>query len=353
MSTTVVTRPSSEATRRNAYWRLFGVELRRFSARAAVRWLLIGMLAVVASTVVTAYRATVPPSAAQLAQAQQSYEQQLTYLEEQGAEEVARCEDAEAAEQERTGAAIDFGCESISTPPTLDMFLPYRTTFAASAPGWLDDLATFLVMIAVIVGATFVAAEFSTGSMSMWLTFEPRRGRVFASKVAIATLATGVAVLVALAVATGVTWLVCRLNDALGTVTPEIWQDVVQRGLRAAALAAGVTAIGAALAFLLRHTAAVVAVAFAWMVVVENLLRAGLLRGLDRWTVQLNLLAWLRGGLEQQVGVSSCTMDASGLTTCDGDTLVITTAQSGLFLLGVVVVVTVAALLVFRRRDVA
>ena len=39
-----------------------------------------------------------------------------------------------------------------------------------------------LALAALVLGAGFAASEFSTGSIGTWLTFEPRRLRVYGSK---------------------------------------------------------------------------------------------------------------------------------------------------------------------------
>lgn len=332
--------------------RLSLVELRRFLARSAIRWLLVGMLGIVGVMAYGAYSDTKPPTQAQLDEAQRNFDEQMVYWQDGGEQQIQDCRDAEAAERElHPDEQIDFGCETI-TPPQLEWFLPQRTTFAQSAAGWMGQAGTFGLMAALIIGATFVAAEFASGSMSTWLTFEPRRGRVFASKTAVAAGATGVAVLAQAASTVGVTCVAARLNDALGDVTGAVWTDLAHRVLRAGAMGVAAAAIGAALAFLLRHTAAAIAVAFAWLVVVENLLLA-LVDWYARWAVSLNVRAWLQGGLEEQMGVTSCVTDSSGNTVCDGQTLVITMTQAGWYLVALVAVVVTVALLVFRRRDVS
>jgi ABC-2 type transport system permease protein len=330
--------------------RLSLVELRRYLARAGVHWLLVAMVAIVAMTGFVAYRSSQPPSESQVERAQQIYAQQLAEWERNGDEWLADCQAQQEAAR-ATDPSVDFGCDAELMTPKLEQFLPYRATFAEAAQGWLEQTSTFLLLLAVIVGATFVAAEFSTGSIGTWLTFEPRRGRVFASKVGTVALATGVAVLVAAALAVGAFWAACAVHDGLGDVTGALWTQLAYAVLRAGALGVGTAALGAALAFLLRHTAAVVAVVFAWLVVLENLLRAGY-PSIERWTLQLSLTAWLQGGTTYS-STQDCTTDPSGGMSCQYVPQTLSMAHGGLVLLAVVAVVTAAALLVFRRRDVA
>lgn len=335
--------------------RLTLVELRRLAARAGVRWLVVGMLAVVALTAFGAYRSSRAPSQAQLDAAQQSYEQSLANWQVNGQEQIDSCRQAQE-DARKTDPRADFGCQYMAAP-TLEQFLPYRTPFSGNVESWVEQLSTFLLLLALMVGATFVAAEFSTGSVTTWLTFEPRRGRVLASKVAVAALATGAVVAVVGALAVGAFWAVTAVNHFVGDTTPELWAAVGDQVGRLAAAGAGAAAIGAALAFLVRHSAAVLGVVVGWLVGVDGILASQLSLaspGVRGWMVQTNLTAWLQGGLEQQYGVTSCTTGPSGVTSCDGGTaLVVSMTHAGLLLLAVAAVVTALALLVFRRRDVA
>lgn len=329
--------------------RLSLVELRRYAARAGVRWLIVGMLAVVVLTAFGAWRASRPPSEEQLAAAQQQVAMAQADWEANGEQRVAECREQEAQAQQ-TDPNVHFGCDQMA--PHLEAYLPYQATFADSAQGWLSQVATFVLLLSLIVGATFVAAEFSTGAITTWLTFEPRRPRVFASKVAVVTVATGLAALVVAVLSVGACWLATAINHAPGPWTAQLFVDLGNSAGRIAAAAAAAALLGATLGFLLRHTAAVIAVVIGWIVAIDGLLVQGLLRA-PRWAVTLNLQAWLNGGFQQTVGSTSCTTTSDGVTTCNGVQLVITMTQAGLTLLALVAVVTALALLVFRRRDVA
>ncbi|HEY0120084.1 MAG TPA: ABC transporter permease subunit [Cellulomonas sp.] len=343
------------AARRVGVGNLALVELRRYAARAGIRWLVVAMILVVAMTAFGAYRSSRAPSQAQLDMAQQSYQQSLADWKLHGQEQIDSCQEAEQQAQ-ATDPAADFRCESMAAPQP-EQFLPWRESFATGASGWLEQVSTFLLLIALMVGATFVAAEFSTGSITTWLTFEPRRGRVFASKVAVAALATGAVVLVLGALAVGAFWVVTAVNHFTGDTTGELWSELGDRVGRLAAAGAAAGAIGAALAFLVRHSAAVLGVVVGWLVVVDGILASQLAMtnpGIRGWMVQTNLVAWLEGGLKQDSGATICTADASGATACTGATaLVVPMTHAGLLLAVVVAVVTALALLVFRRRDVA
>jgi ABC-2 type transport system permease protein len=331
--------------------RLTHVELRRYLARGAVRMLIIGMVAAVLVAAFSVWRTTQPPSQAQVDEAQRQYAIAQSDWVQNGPQMIATCKEHEA-EARQTDPS--FACDKIAgTAPTLDSYLPSRETFAASAGGWLGQVGSLVLLLSLIVGATFVAAEFSTGALSTWLTFEPRRGRVFASKAVVVTAATAVTALVVTALAVGVFWVAAAVNHATGDVTAQTLTDLGNESARGAAAAGGAALLGAVLAFLLRHTAAVIAVVIAWLIAVDKLLVIGLLQA-PRWSATYNLQAWLNAGFEQTVGPTSCSTDAAGTMVCDGGTnLTITMAQAGVTLAGLLAVAAAVALLVFQRRDVA
>ena len=151
--------------------------------------------------------------------------------------------------------------------------------------------------------------------------------------------------------AIGAFWAAVAVNGSVGAVTAQLWVDLGDQAARLACAGAFAAAVGAALAFLLRHTGATLGVVVGWLVAVDGIL-ASLFVGLRRWTTQISLTAWLQAGVQEQVGATSCSSGPSGVTTCNGTPVVVSMTQGGLLLLAVLVVVTALGLLVFRRRDV-
>lgn len=328
--------------------RLSLVELRRYVARAGVRWLVAGMLGIVLLTAFGAWRASQPPSQELLQQAQQQFEMAQSDWALNGDQIVAQCVAAQQQVPEGSTNA-DFGCDRMA--PTLAGFLPHQATFAESGKAWVGQVATFVLLLALIVGATFVAAEFSTGAISTWLTFEPRRGRVFASKAIVVTVATGAVALVVAVLAAVTCWAATAVHHAVGDMTPALWADLGDSTGRVAAAAAGSALLGAALGFLLRHTAAVIAVVIGWFVAIDGIVLSGLLHA-PRWSVQLSLQAWLDAGATYYQD-APCTTGAHGEMVCGGVEKSLSMTQGGLTLAVLVVVVTLLAVRVFQRRDVA
>lgn len=328
--------------------RLARVELRRYLAREGVRWLVVGMVAAVLLTGFAAWRASKPPSDAQLAEAQHQVTLAQADWAQHGAEYLTQCR-AQQEQARQTDPYADFQCER--GVPSVENFLPPRQTFAGNAFDLLGQVATFVLLLSLIVGATLVAAEFTTGAISTWLTFEPRRGLVFASKAAVTSVATGVAAFVVAAFAVGVLWVATAVNHATGHVTAQTLIDLGNGSARIAVAAAGAALLGAVLGFLLRHTAAVIAVVVAWFIAIDGILVSSLLQA-PRWAVTTNLQAWLRAGTTYYQP-TPCVPDPLGGLTCSPVQKVLPMAAGGLTLVAALAVVTVLALLVFRRRDVA
>lgn len=298
-----------------------------------------------------------------------------------GAEQVAQCEAEQADDPD---PAADYRCEDMAPrlenylPPTVDYFpddadRAWMTEAVSDGVdgtegtdprvaeiqgsfwhGWSGLPGTvpatwFLLVLALVVGVSFVTAEIGAGSLGMWLTFEPRRRPVFLSK----TLAVAVGVLpVVLAgwvVVVGGLYVVHAAFGTVGEATAAAWTEVATFTGRLAVAGALAGVIGVALGVLLRHAAAAIGVA-AGAVWVTSALFVGTTE-LQRWMPGTNIDAWLRGGATY--GVTVVRTGTDGVPYQEWVERAVTQGQGGLYLLGLAVVLGIVALLVFRRRDVS
>ena len=170
--------------------RLTKVELRRLVSRRLVVLAMVAGLVVSALALLGVWQQSRPMSDEEQRRAQVYYEQAVADWEEHGDEWVAQCRDDQAAEREATGSDVDFMCQDYAAPQEAD-FLRTAPPLEQTLPSLLSIHANLLIFLALLIGATATAAELSTGAMSSWLTFEPRRLRVYASKM----LAPGIGVL--------------------------------------------------------------------------------------------------------------------------------------------------------------
>lgn len=327
--------------------RLTWVELRRFFARTLVIAGMLAGVAVAGLTLVTGAASVHPLSESEIAAAEQYYQEAVADWEQHGAEMEASCREQEALEREATGQDVDFGCDQMA--PQREWYVPQPPAFGDYLPAILLMLSTLMVLLPLMVGATATAAEHSTGAIGNWLTFEPRRLRVYASKVVAPALGViPLAVVVVLVTIVGTWWIFDSRGLADG-VTAQVWTEIAWSSARLIAAAVAAAAVGAALGFLLRSFAAVLGVVAGYAIAVEGIL-ANLLEWLRPWTVSLNLTAWVNG--EASYWVSTCTTDPSG-TSCTGVEHTVTMAQGGGYLLALSAVLVVVAAALFHRRDVA
>jgi ABC-2 type transport system permease protein len=330
--------------------RLVAVELRRFTARSLVRLVVAAMVLVPLLTLLTTWQAVQPADPAEVAQAEQFYAEELESWELHGPEMVAQCEADEADERAATGEDVDFGCDQMG-PPQREWYVPVVPTFAENTPLLLASMTALLLLAALLVGGTFTAAEHATGAMGTWLTFEPRRLRVYASKLLAVALGIVPPAVVMLAVLVGGTWAVHQTFDAVGDVGVAVWEGLGWTVLRLVALAVLAAVVGAALGLLLRHTAGVLGAVIAYAVL--EMAAGGLLSRLvpevQRWLLMVNVRAWASGGTTYVAEV--CTTDAIG-RMCESVERVLPAGAAAGYLLVVTAVLVTAGALVFRRRDV-
>jgi ABC-type transport system involved in multi-copper enzyme maturation permease subunit len=137
----------------------------------------------------------------------------------------------------------------------------------------LFGLSTLLTILALILGASFIGADWQKGVITTTLTWEPRRVRLLGAKVlacAIAGVAAVLAIQLLLALAM---WPVAALRGSMSGVDVDWLRSTGGLMLRIAALGGFTAVLGFALASIGRNTALAIGVNFAYFAVVENLIR--------------------------------------------------------------------------------
>jgi ABC-2 type transport system permease protein len=200
-----------------------------------------------------------------------------------------------------------------------------------------------------VIGASFVGAEFSTGAIGNWLTFEPRRLRVYGCKVLAAAIGLApVAAVVLGIVVLGTYLIVAHLGDTSGT-TGKVWADLTATGGRAVLLIALGAALGGVVGLLLRHTAAALGVAMGYLVLIEGVF-AGFLNQAQPWLVKLNFDAFVRH--DTTYYVNQCSTGSDGSYLCNSIEKTLSFEHSAWYLGILAVVLIVVGGAVFHRRDV-
>lgn len=320
--------------------RLLLAEVRRLLARRAVVILLVTgfVLSVVVSGAVLWNGR--PIRADDLAAAQAQLEQSFGPRALQQMErDVAQCEE----NPRRYGGGPGFDCEQIR--PQAEDFIGREVLEPRSLRDYLlIPLTLLLGLLSLIAGTTFVGAEYASGSMSNLLLFEPRRGRVWAAKVAavlvvttaFAVLVLGIAMLVSFTAA--VAW-----SDVSWTGT-DSWHAAYATA-RGIAVVVASAVVGVAMTLALRATIATVGLVLGYALVGETLLRAVAQQAVEPWLLGSHLVAFLQGRLVLR--------DYSEVTGRGRPDVTVLHVQTSAYYLGALLLALLLVTWVtFRRRDV-
>jgi len=313
--------------------RLLKVELQRlFSRRAVVILMLLCTLGVGAIAAGIIYTAR-PVSAAEMAAAQREADEmnRAPWMQR----EVARC-------LKRGDSQVQ--CErDIGVRP--EYLISRRPLDTSDWKVWLLSMAALVAAVSVLIGATFIGADYASGSLSTQLLFQPSRLKVWGAKVGALLIGVGTFALVGLGSSDLALWIAAKAWDVpLGQGLQESWAAGVGRSIAFAAVA---SVTGYAIVVLARHTAAALGLIAVYALVVETAVRA-IWRGSERWLPSNHFIAWVQGKWKVET-YGGC--DARGRCRPTITRFDIPDAFVYLGLLSLVVVV--ASLLVFRRRDVA
>jgi ABC-2 type transport system permease protein len=323
---------------------LVRVELERFRCRP-VLWLVAGLLLLAsAGFVAMAWSGTAPPSAAEVAEGTEAYEAAVVRFEGVKDRILEQCREDESA-----GAGPAGDCLA-SYAPERRSYLPPPPWFPAEVGDATTGLTLPILLAALAMGVSFATAEFGARTMSTWLTFAPRRSRVFASKSAAAALGALPAALAALGLAIGGIALVFVVRGA-AIEGDGAWSTPLSTAAHLLPAAVVAALLGAGLAFAVRHAAAVAGIVVWWALAVEFTLPQVAPR-LAPATLGLNLRAWLEGGASYTVPACGPDPDLSGAVACHDVDRVVGALQGGLVLVLATAVVLAVGALVFRRRAV-
>jgi hypothetical protein len=194
-----------------------------------------------------------------------------------------------------------------------------------------------IAMLAFVLGASFMGAEWQKGTMTTTLTWENRRWAVFGAKAVVVIIGS-----LALFVMLQALLTLFMLPSALFRGTTEgldaaWWQDTGATLARCAAATVVAGVLGMSVASLGRNTAAALGAGFGYIVVVENLIRA-LKPQWQQWLVTDNGAVFVTG----DPSLITAASDGSGSSA----------NAAGLLVLAYATLVVAVAYGFFRSRDV-
>lgn len=328
--------------------RLLTVELRRFFARRLTRFLALGLfLGVVAAGIGMAANTSKDVAAAH----QKAERVRSEFVQEQaGARQ--QCIATVPADE------VDQACPpaEAEVPPASAFYRDPRFSFVDHVQDLLRTGAAIGGLVALLLGASIIGAEWQAGTFATLLTWEPRRVRVAAAKTGAAVLGSVAVVAVATGLLVAVAALVAGTSGTFASVVvdrrpqPHFAMQTWAMAGRVAVLIALLAATGAALALLLRHTVAALGVVLGYLIVGEAVI--GSLRHGDirHHLIQSRLAALVEGRYTWMVPVRT---PDGGVEFSSDHQRVVYALPAGLELVVVVGALLLIATLVLQRRDVA
>lgn len=313
---------------------LLKAELNRWFSRRLFWAMLLAAVGVSVLVMLGMSQAYRPQTPAEMAQAERDY-----------------AEAQQQAEQDRKDC-IDSG----QSAQDCDTWTPQRSDFVYDPPTYANlvdngaqTAAVIAQLAALVVAASFMGAEFKSGSLATWLTYVPRRGPVFASKALVAVIGSAVlGAIVQAIMQIGMAAYAWNWLGASGLQGATAEWGIVGRGL---IVAAGAGLLGYCLAALFGSTIAPLGallgiVVAQWMAGIVTLLV-----GAMPWLIQLmpdnNLSAFVNGHFETTYDV----LAQSG--AADVERVVqIGLGQATLYLACLLAVAVGSALWTFVRREV-
>lgn len=164
-----------------------------------------------------------------------------------------------------------------------------RLVYVETMPMATRGLAIAFFVLSIVVAASFVGADWGTGSTTTLLTWESRRGRVLVAKFVVAAAALALSTALLLALLDIVYLPVAVFRGTTEGLTQSVWWTLAGVWARGAGLAVFGAAVATSIATIARNTVAVVGVAFAYGVILDPILGA-IRRGSFRpWLLQHNV----------------------------------------------------------------
>jgi ABC-type transport system involved in multi-copper enzyme maturation permease subunit len=330
---------------------LVRAERRRFHKRRVTKvMLLIGVLILATIGVgmwFSNQKVTGATRAAAAAEAQRNFEESQRAWNNAGkaeCERMAKEQNADPAQACAVGPRQeDFRAEYFM-PSTYD----FKANFLEMATGW----AIIMAFVGLVIGASYVGAEWSSGGMMNLLTWQPRRMRVLGTKML--TLAGAMVVWSAVVFVfwVGLQWLLGTYRGTTAGMTSGTWQSFGLTGLRGLGLIAAGSAFGFVLASLGRRTAVAMGVLIALIVVTQFgltlILYAARVHYPNLYFVGNHMSAWMQGK-QRLFDESSCDYTFG---SCQPQHIDLTWQMSGAIFGAGLLLLIAAALWQIRRRDV-
>jgi ABC-2 type transport system permease protein len=318
--------------------RLIWTEVTRLLSRRFTGIALVLLLLGLAGSQLVLNDALSPLSGDQLATAERAYQHAHQEWVTEHEQDEQDCRE--------TGAQPD---ECVVPEPSLVDFRRSPTPFNEATGAALKLSAVLVGLVAFIIAASFIGAEYSSGSITSWLTFVPRRGQVFWSKL---LTVSGFAALLAVLCATLVFDVALALAHLHGSRVESV-RELLEMGARGVLPAVVLAIVGFCLGLLSRHTAgaigALLALILIWFIRIGPLSSLGWAQRITPWTPDGNIAAIVDHGYTYSVPVEKATPDGVILDVVEH---AVSLTHGMIYWSIALALLITCSLLIFHRRDV-
>jgi ABC-2 type transport system permease protein len=323
---------------RTAVTRLIWAEITRLLSRRLTGIAMILILLGVAGYQLVINDALSPPSGEERAAAERSYQQ--------AHEDWAAGREQYEKECRDSGSLQD---DCVIPEPTLVEFTGDPTPFKEAASTALKLSTLLVALVTFTIAASFIGAEYSSGSIINWLTFVPRRSHVFWSKL---LAVVGFAALLGTLAATLVlsaSLTLARLHDS----PVEAVAELAGLGVRGVLPVVVLAVLGFCVGLLTRHTAGAIGILLAVLVVcfirIAALSSQSWAQRITPWTPEGNIAALIDRGYTYAVPVEKVTREGVAVELVES---AVSLTHGLVYWSIILTLVIMGSLLIFRHRDV-
>ncbi len=208
--------------------------------------------------------------------------------------------------------------------------------------GIIPSIAVFFLVISVVIGASFVGAEYKFGTVENLLLWEPRRTRVLLTKFAAGFVSSAALTFVVLGILSALLYFVASIRGSTAGIDGRFWIDLLSVLGRSALTGGMFFIIAMSVAVIARNTTASVGVILGWFVI-SNIVIEIAAKWFRQWELFMNATAFIAEAdavkYQKFQGYQDTVYGHSYLT-------------AGLLVAVWAAVLAAAAMLAFNRRDV-
>jgi ABC-2 type transport system permease protein len=323
---------------RTAVTRLIWAEITRLLSRRLTGIAMILILLGVAGYQLVVNDALSPPSGEERAAAERSYQQAHQDWAAGREQYEKECRDSGSPQN-----------DCVIPEPTLVEFTGDPTPFKEATSTALKLSTVLVALVTFTIAASFIGAEYSSGSIINWLTFVPRRSHVFWSKLlAVVGFAAFLGTLAATLVLSA-SLILARLHGSPVEAVPEL----AGLGVRGVLPVVVLAVLGFCVGLLTRHTAGAIGILFAVIVVcfirIVALSTQSWAQRITPWTPEGNIAALIDRGYTYTVPIEKVTREGVAIELAES---AVSLTHGLVYWSIILTLVIMGSLLIFRRRDV-